>query len=211
MRMCSLLASLAAILACVPAARAQAAPADSAPMLAPGDVVRITVWRKEELSGEFPVGPDGTVVHPLYRDVQVAGVPAAVVEERMLEYLRRLETNPRFVVQPLFRVAVGGEVRKPDLYSLAPVTTLAQAVALAGGPTERGRLDRVRLVRGGTEQVLDLTRPDVGSGRITIRSGDQIVVPRRVSVFRDYIAPASGLAATAVSLFGIILAQSRDN
>lgn len=209
MRLIKIAACMAAVLACAPAARAQSSSADSTSMLAPGDMVRITVWRKDELSGEFAVGPDGSILHPLYRDIRVAGVPPAQVEARLMEYLLRLETNPRFVVEPLFRVAVGGEVRKPDLYSLAPPTTLAQAVAVAGGPSERGRLDRVRLLRAGAEQVLDLTRADAGGGNITVRSGDQILVPRRMSVFRDYIAPASGLAATAVSLIALILQQTR--
>jgi hypothetical protein len=32
--------------------------------LRPGDVVRIDVWQKPELSGEFRVGIDGSLVHP---------------------------------------------------------------------------------------------------------------------------------------------------
>jgi polysaccharide export outer membrane protein len=205
MRLRFLLTAAVALFVCAGYAPAQTAAADSTtPALAPGDLLRITVWRKPELSGEFAVGPDGNILHPLYRDVQAVGVPMTTVEARVMEYLRRLDQNPQFVVEPLFRVAVGGEVRKPDLYSLAPSTTLAQAVAMAGGPAERGRLDHVTLLRGGRHRLLDLTRPEAGAGSLTVRSGDQIVVARRVSLFRDYIAPSSGLVATLVSIIGIL-------
>lgn len=207
MRLKSLSALVAVLMAAAAPAGAQAPASADVAVLAPGDAIRITVWRKEELSGEFTLGPDGTIQHPLYRGINAAGVPVPVIEERLMEYLRRLDANPQFVVQPLFRVAVVGNVRTPALYSLPPGTTASQAIAMAGGPSDRGRLERVRLMRDGTEQVLNLTRAGVGAGGTPMRSGDQLLVPARVNVFRDYIAPASGLMAVAVSLFGIILQQ----
>src|SRR3954468_7477285 len=113
------------------AVTAQAPPPATATAVAlnPGDVVRITVWRKPELSGDFVVAVDGTLSHPLYRDVRVIGVPMAAVEIRAREFLTNLEANPQFVVEPLIRVAVGGEVRLPNLYTLRPEPSLAQAVA----------------------------------------------------------------------------------
>jgi protein involved in polysaccharide export with SLBB domain len=209
MRLKSLLPALAVLLAAAPA-QAQAPAQENQAVLAPGDAIKITVWRKEELSGEFPLGPDGTILHPLYRGINAAGVPMAVIEERLMEYLRRMESNPQFVVQPLFRVAVVGNVRTPALYSLPPGTTAAQAIAMAGGPSDRGRLERVRMMRDGTTQVLDLTRAGPAAGGMVMRSGDQLLVPARTNIYRDYIAPASGLMAVAVSLYGIIL-QQRDN
>jgi polysaccharide export outer membrane protein len=116
----------------------------------PGDQVRITVWRKPEMSGDFTVGGNGTILHPLYREVSVIGVPLTTVEERLRTYLTRYETNPQFVIQPLVRIVVGGEVRSPNILSVPPETTIAQAVALGGGPTERGRLDRVNVIREGS-------------------------------------------------------------
>jgi protein involved in polysaccharide export with SLBB domain len=175
------------------------------PVLQPGDVLRITVWENEAMSGEVTVGPDGALMHPLYRQVRVAGVPLPEVDARMRAFLERFVTNPQFVAEPLLRVAVGGEVRQPNLYSLAPGTTVAQAMVLAGGPTERGRLDRVRMVRGGRESLLDLTDPAAPMAATTIQSGDQFYVARRdPSVFREYILPASGLLAALVSLLNIM-------
>ncbi|HSL70419.1 MAG TPA: polysaccharide biosynthesis/export family protein, partial [Longimicrobiales bacterium] len=131
-------------------------------VLSPGDAVRITVMRHPELSGEFAVAGDGTLVHPIYRELRVAGVTMPDAERMVHQLLGRFEARPEFVLDPLFQVAVGGEVRQPNLYPLRPSTTIAQAVAVAGGATDRGRLDRVRLFRGGREYMIDLSRPERG-------------------------------------------------
>jgi polysaccharide export outer membrane protein len=184
------------------------APASDAIALAPGDVVRITVWRKPELSGEFVVTANGTVAHPLYREVQIGGIPLAVAEDRLRTFLAKYEANPQFVIEPLLRVAVGGEVRQPNLYSLRPETSISQAVALAGGPTERGRRDRLRLIRQEREIIVDLRRVDASGAGMPIRSGDQIVVERERAVFRDVIAPTVGVFGAIASIVGVILYNS---
>jgi len=178
--------------------------------LAPGDMVRITVWRKAELSGEFIVTGRGTIAHPLFREVQVVGIPLNTVESRLRVLLEKYEANPQFVVEPLLRVAVGGEVRLPNLYNLAPETSVSQAVALAGGATERGHRDRVRLVRAGSDIVVDLRRADVTGAGMPIRSGDQITVERTSAVFRDYIAPTIGLLGGIASIMTVVI-YNRDD
>lgn len=184
---------------------AQPTRSSSDPVLQPGDVVQIGVWRQPEWSGEFDISADGTIAHPLYRSIRVAGVPVSVAEDRMRAFLRRYEETPTFFMQPRFRVVLGGEVREPKLYTHPPEVTIAQAVALAGGPTERADLERVRLLRGSQEMVLDLTRPESGAAAMPIRSGDQIIIPRRRDVFRDVVIPASSVAGAFVGLLNLIL------
>jgi polysaccharide export outer membrane protein len=182
----------------------QAAPAPVLDVtLRPGDALRITVLRHPELTGEFVIAANGMLIHPVFRELMVANVPASEVESRVRDLLGRFESRPEFVLDPLFKVAVGGEVRQPNLYALRPTTTIAQAVAVAGGATERGRLDRVRLFRAGTEIRIDLNRAETGMGMEPIRSGDQILVERRSSVFRDYIAPAGSVVAALAALVNI--------
>jgi polysaccharide export outer membrane protein len=177
--------------------------------LNPGDVVRITVWRKPELSGEFVVAGDGTLSHPLYREVHVTGIPIESVEARLREYLSKLEANPQFVVEPLLRVAVSGEVRTPNLYNLRPETSLAQAVAMAGGPTERGRRDRVLLVRENQQRIIDLRRADATGAGMPVRSGDQILVEQQRAVFRDFIGPVVNILGATAAVVSVILYNGR--
>ncbi|GJG86400.1 hypothetical protein tb265_15810 [Gemmatimonadetes bacterium T265] len=174
-------------------------------LIAPGDYVRVTVWRKAELSGEFLVAADSSLKHPLYQDVKVAGLPVAAAQERVRTYLLRYEAAPQISLDPLFQVAVGGDVRTPNLYRLAPETNIAQAVALAGGPDDRGRLDRVSLLRGGRTYLLDLTSADGAAVRMPVQSGDRIFVGRQRDVLRDTIAPLASLGAAIASITVLII------
>jgi len=180
--------------------------AQALPILRPGDVLRITVWRNPEMSGDFTVLDDGTLAHPLYRTVKVSGLAPSEVDASLRGFLQRYESAPAFVAQPLFRVAVGGEVRNGSVFPLPPTTTIAEAIAMAGGVTERGKLESVRLLRGGSRVVVDLTDPSLGAlGNSPVRSGDQLFVERRVSVFRDYIAPAGSITAALAAIASLIL------
>jgi polysaccharide export outer membrane protein len=206
----------AAVTACASAASAQraAAPLASVPRdslaLRPGDAVRITVWRKPEMSGEFAIATDGSLNHPLYRALRVTGIPLVTAEARLRTFLQQYETNPEFVMEPLLHVAVGGEVVRPNLYTLRPETSVSDAVAMAGGPTDRGRRDRVRLLRDGSEVVLDLTRPQPGFATTPIRSGDQILVDRKRAVFRETIGPIVMVAGATAAILNVILRAGRN-
>jgi protein involved in polysaccharide export with SLBB domain len=73
------------------------------------------------------------------------------------------------------RVFVSGQVRTPGAYSIPENTTLLQALALAGGPTERAALGRVRVIRlvKGKQTTVKSRLED------TVRAGDTIIVPER--------------------------------
>jgi polysaccharide export outer membrane protein len=184
---------------------AQTAP-DAVPQgLAPGDQLRIVVWRKPEMSCDCTVAGNGTIIHPLYREVQVTGVPLSTVEERLRTFLVRYEQNPQFVIQPLVKIVVGGEVRTPNIYSVPPETTIAQAIAIAGGPTDRGVLREVKVIRDRNEIKMDISRPDSDAGVLQIRSGDQILIGRRGRSTLEYISPITSSIAAIAAIVSIII------
>lgn len=178
-------------------------------VLAPGDVIRIEVWRNKEMSGDFPIAADGTITHPLYRELKVAGLPLPVVEDRIRTFLTRFDANPSFVIAPLLRVVVAGEVRQPNIYTVPPGTTVAEAIAMAGGPNDRGRLDQVELRRETGAQTLDITRPDATASRVEVHSGDEIIVGRRRSIMQDVIAPSSSVLAALAAITSVIIQLRR--
>lgn len=173
--------------------------------LNPGDQVRIAVWRNPEMSGDFTVAANGTLNHPLYREVQVTGIPLTSVEERLRTFISRYTTNPQFVILPLVKIIVGGEVRAPNMFSVPPETTVTQAVILAGGASERGKLDNVRLLREGQTIHLDMGRPDSQAASLQVRSGDQIIVPRSTNVFRDFLGPTASMVGAIAAIVSIFL------
>jgi len=180
-----------------------AAPAQTRPaaVLQPGDQVRIRVWRDSEMSGDFGIAPDGSLIHPVLRAVKVTGIPLTDVETRIRTFLLRYQTEPQFVAEPLFRVTVGGQVQKADVYFLAPNVTLGQAVALAGGATESGRTDRVRLLNNGQLSTIKLNGND--SGNLPVRSGDLLIVERRGSFFREIFTPLVAIAGSAAAIINV--------
>lgn len=172
--------------------------------LSPGDSVRITVWRKPEFSGDFIVAPDGSITHPLYQAVRVGGVPFATAEANVRTFLSKFEQDPQFVMEPLVLVAVSGEVGHPQVFAVRPETSVAEAVARAGGPTTLGKPEHVRVLRkaGGQqrEMFVNLLDPQGGSSNIRVRSGDQIFVDKRRSFFKDVFMPALGVIGSVASI-----------
>jgi polysaccharide biosynthesis/export protein len=73
------------------------------------------------------------------------------------------------------RIYVSGQVRNPGAYSIPAGTTLLQALTLAGGPSERASLGRLRIVRlvDGEQKTIDAELDQV------VQPGDTIVVPER--------------------------------
>jgi polysaccharide biosynthesis/export protein len=184
--------------------------------LSPGDSVRITVWRKPELSGDFIVGPDGTITHPLYRTVRVGSIPVPTAEANVRNFLARFEQDPQFVLEPLVRVAVSGEVGRPQVFAVRPETSIGEAVAQAGGPNQFAQRERVRVLRkdpaGGLREFrVNLMDPQNASATARVHSGDQIVVDRRRSFFREIFLPALGVLGSVASIYLVIDRASINN
>jgi polysaccharide biosynthesis/export protein len=174
-----------------------------------GDVIRIEVWRNKELSGDFPIASDGSITHPLYRELKVTGLPLVAIEEQLRRFLARYDQNPTFVISPLLRVVVAGEVRQPNIYTVPPGTAVAQVIAIAGGATERGRLDKVQLVRQNASRTIDITRPEATASSTEVHSGDEIIVGRRRSIMQDVVAPSSSILAALAAVTTVILQVSK--
>jgi protein involved in polysaccharide export with SLBB domain len=204
-----LLAVLAAALLGAPAAgAAQPGTAPSAPAysLQPGDVVRVVIWREEDLSGEFSVNPAGRVTLPLLGERQVEGIRLDSLQAMLMrDYLVYLR-NPSITITPLRRVQVLGEVGKPGLYSVDPTITVAGAVALAGGATSSGDLNRIRILRDG-QVYSQRVGPGTALTTADIRSGDQIFVERRSWFDRN----STFLVSVLLSVSGILISIINAN
>ena len=72
-------------------------------------------------------------------------------------------------------VYVLGQVRNPGAYTLEKEATVLQALALAGGVTDRGSMSRVRIVRevNGEKKEIKAEQDD------PVRAGDTVMVLER--------------------------------
>ena len=191
------------------------APSAEQVTLAPGDSIRVVVWRKPEMSGDFIVGPDGVITHPLYQAVRVGGVPFATARTNIRNFLARFEQDPQFVAEPLIRVAVSGEVGRPQVFALRPESSIAEAVAQAGGPNQFANRENVRVLRRGSdgrqrELHVNLIDPEGPAATLRVNSGDQIVVDRRRSFFREVFLPGLQVLGSVASIYLLIDRANRD-
>lgn len=195
-----------ALMALLPAgARSQdappPAPADANSLL-PGDVIRVAIWREEDLSGEFQVDPDGTVILPLIGRRQVVGISPDRLREELTEEYAEYLINTAVNVTLLRRVVVLGEVRVPGQYTVDATQSVADLIARAQGLTPDGNAEDIRLLRQGESFRTNL------SGTLTlvqagIRSGDQILVGKR-SWFSRNFSSVVGVASIVANVFVIV-------
>lgn len=160
-------------------------PPDLPSTLGAEDVFTVRVYQEEELSGDFRVGPDGTVRYPLIGVVDVAGKTANEVAGLLQAgladgYLRNPQVS---VVVKEFnsrQISVIGEVKQPGRYPFFNGMTIVDAVAEAGGMSERAAMTSVHVTRNrGNEEQFDVPFRDISLGRAPafgLMPGDIIVV-----------------------------------
>jgi polysaccharide export outer membrane protein len=84
-----------------------------------------------------------------------------------------VEDGDRIVVSKARQVYIDGQVSRPGGYTVEAGTTLRQALSLAGGVTDLGAVNRVRVLRNGKR----LDKVDLD--KTIIQPGDTITVPKR--------------------------------
>ena len=84
-----------------------------------------------------------------------------------------VDDGDRIVVSRARQVFIDGHVNRPGGYTIDPGTTLRQALSLAGGASELGAVNRIRILRNG--KPVD----DVNLDTTIIQPGDTITVPKR--------------------------------
>ena len=136
------------------------------------------------MSGEFPVNADGRVVLPRLGEIAISGVPADSLQSFLTDKYRVYLNNPSIEVVLLRRVTITGAVRNPGVYPLMTTMTVADALALAGGPAEDGKRDKVEIRRD--DRVVDA---DLRANRTIadspIQSGDELYVPSKTWLGRN--------------------------
>ena len=168
--------------------------------LEPGDVLRVTIWREEDLSGEFTVDERGAVTLPMLGEQRVAGMPLSEMRDRLIAAYRVQLRNPSIEITPLRRIHVLGEVNKPDLYEVDPTISIAGVIALAGGATGSGDLNRIRVLRGG-EVIRQRIAAESALATADVKSGDQIFVGQRSWFERN----STFVVSTVLSLTAVVI------
>ncbi|MCC5888480.1 MAG: polysaccharide export protein [Gammaproteobacteria bacterium] len=148
---------------------------DTSYRLGTGDRIEIRVFGEPDLSIETRIGDDGIIVYPFLGELNLSGMTVRELESRIVNGLR-----PDYLVNPTVTVSlveyrnffIYGAVRSPGGFPFQPGLSVRQAVAVAGGFTERASRNRIVVVRdgdaSGNEQSISLDQ--------TVQPGDTITV-----------------------------------
>ncbi len=117
-----------------------------------GDVLEIEVWRVPDLTSEVTVRPDGRISLPIVGDITVAGMTLTQLRDILAKKFSDYVWNPQVSIAiSQFggrKFVVLGEVRGPGVYRFQQDISLIEALALAGGFSDRAKMGRVMIIRG---------------------------------------------------------------
>ncbi|WP_414628176.1 polysaccharide biosynthesis/export family protein [Pseudoalteromonas shioyasakiensis] len=146
--------------------------------LGPGDKIEIRVFGQPDLAVEALLGNSGDINYPFLGKIKLAGLNTAEVEELIVNGLQ-----PDYLVNPNVYTQVveyrpfyiHGEVEHPGAYSYQPGMTVNQAVALAGGLTERASTDKIFLFKEHTKD-----KEEKATLNSQILAGDTVKIEQRL-------------------------------
>jgi polysaccharide export outer membrane protein len=138
-----------------PDAQAEPVAASSQPIGAL-DMLNISVFQVESLTGEYKVDGNGKIDYPLLGEVQAQGRTTEELRQHIAtglsqKYLQSPNVQVAIKERAEQKVTVDGAVTQPGVYVVKGPTTLIQAVAMARGTTQDANPSRVyvfRTIRG---------------------------------------------------------------
>jgi polysaccharide export outer membrane protein len=152
------------------------------------DVLNITVWKDQELSSEARVRPDGTITMPLVGELRAAGRTAddlrQEIANKLTQYVKQAIVTVAVTEVNSYVFTVSGNVGQPGVYSAKHFVTVAEAIALAGGPNRYASSSDVEIIRQdhGKPRRIPIDYDSILHGDhpeqdIAVNSGDMIWVP----------------------------------
>ena len=164
-----------------------------------GDRIFVKVYRELELSDSVTVNADGTIVLGRIGALRATDLTISALTDTVRARYGKFLRNPAVELVVLRRVAVNGEVMKPNVYYVDVATSLRDVIARAGGITSEGSADRVDIIRRGQRIPMRNWQDDFTLAS-DLLSGDQVVVGRRSWLSRNAYSAISS-AALVISLY----------
>jgi len=156
-----------------------------------GDVLFVNYWRdKDNMTGDYPVRPDGKVTLPLLNDVAAAGLTTEQLRDRLTKASLKFLEDPTITVGVRAinsrKVFILGGIQKPGPYDLLIPLDVVSLMAMAGGLKEFVNGKNIVIYRDENGKTNTFTfnyqdfsrgKPDALRKNIPLKPGDRIVVP----------------------------------
>src|SRR5688500_6639133 len=112
-------------------------------VIGPQDILMITSFDQDDLSGKYPVDADGTFTFPLIGRVKAGGLSLRRLENELKRLLKDgFFKSPQLSVgveqYRSQKIHIVGEVRNPGTYALTGDMSLIEAIARAGSTLPSG-------------------------------------------------------------------------
>jgi len=146
-------------------------------ILGAGDKVAIKVYGQDDLTIETLLGNSGKINYPFLGEITIAGLSVKQLEQVIEKGLKGdylVSPNVYAQVVEYRPFYIHGEVKQPGSYPYHPGMTINQAVALAGGLTERADEDKISLFKEG-----DKSNKQNASLAYKVHAGDTITIEQR--------------------------------
>lgn len=168
------------------------------------DVIEVHFVFSPEFDQTVTVLPDGFVNLKLAGDLLAEGLTLTEFRDAVREACLPMLRDPEVSVSlkdfdhPFF--VVGGQVGRPGKYELRSSTSVAEAVAIAGGFTEQAKHSQVVLFRKINDGVVESHVLDIKAmlasrnleEDLQLKPGDMLFVPQnRISKIRKFLPVAS--------------------
>lgn len=151
------------------------------------DMLQVTVWKELQLSGTFPVRPDGMISLVLLGDVPAAGLTPMQLGQNITDSLKKYIQDPLVTVTVTGvnsqKIYVVGQVSHVGAIDLSPGMTPLEAIAAAGGLSMYATGKNAYILRGvaGAQKRLPFDYRKALKGKqdqaIVLQTGDTIVIP----------------------------------
>ncbi|HOP06266.1 MAG TPA: SLBB domain-containing protein [candidate division Zixibacteria bacterium] len=154
-------------------------------VLGPGDNLVIYLWGRVEKEYNLTVDREGKVFVPTVGEIPAWGLTLDQFTDRAKRTFSQAYSEFDLTCSlgrvRSVRIYVTGEVKRPGAYTVSALTSLFNALYIGGGPTERGTMRNIKLMRRGqcTAQVdlYKLLLQGDNSTDVRLESGDVIFVP----------------------------------
>lgn len=123
-----------------------------------GDELKIDIYGYSDKSQTLKVSPDGSIRFPRIGPIKLAGNTIDEAEKilttTLSKYYPGLKTNTTNLQLTLaqirsIKVNLIGEITRPGSYSVSSLSTIANVLYAAGGPTKIGSYRNIELIRNG--------------------------------------------------------------
>jgi len=166
------------------------APLDMTPVpsdyvIGPSDELRIHVWGQVNFQINVRVDRSGEIFLPQIGSIHVAGMPFSALDTHLRGAIGRVYRNFDLTADVgrirSIQVYVSGQARRPGVYTVSSLSTLADTLFVSGGPSVQGSMRHIQLRRG-SAVVTDIDLYDLlirgdKSKDVKLQSEDVIFIP----------------------------------